>query len=118
MVGVLVVWVFSVPIFGVCAFRVWLTRNRSELPPVRNLFGVASLVVVLASWILFGLLAYCGRIGGFGTHYITLRRADTFFMITFCAAASCAALKGESRIFSMISGFLMATLWAGALLVA
>ena len=118
MPQMLVVWVVSVPIFGVCAFRMRLTRNRLELPPVRNLFGVASLVVVLASWILFGLLAYCGRIGGFGTHHITLRRADTFFMITFCAAAGCAALKGESRAFSMMSGFLMVALWAGALLVA
>jgi hypothetical protein len=118
MIYVLVVWTASGPIFAICAFQMWLKRNRVELPPLRNLVGLVSLVVVLASWILFGLLAYCGRIGGFGTHYITLRPANTFFMITSCAAASCSAFKGESRTFSMISGFLMAALWAGALLVA
>ena len=118
MLYVFLVWVASVPILAICAFRIWLTRNRVEIPPSRNLVGVVSLVVVLASWTLFGLLAYCGRIGGFGTHYITLRPANTFFLITFCAAASCAALKGESRAFSMMSGFLMVALWAGALLVA
>jgi hypothetical protein len=79
MLYVFLVWVASVPILAICAFRIWLTRNRVEIPPSRNLVGVVSLVVVLASWILFGLLAYCGRIGGFGTHYITLRPANTFF---------------------------------------
>jgi hypothetical protein len=118
MVDILIVWAASVPILVICAFRMWLNRNGVELSLLKNLVGLVSLFVVLASWLLFGLLAYCGRIGGFGTHYVTLRRADTFIITTLCAAATCAALKGESRIFSMISGFLMAALWAGALLVA
>ena len=115
---VIVDWAATVPILAICAFRMWLNSNRAGLPPLRSLVGLVSLVIVLASWMLFGLLVYCGRIGGFGTHYMTLRRASTFFDITFCASASCAAWKGESRIFSMISGFLMAALWAGSLLVA
>jgi len=85
---------------------------------LRNLLGVTSLIVVSASWLLFGLLAYCGQIGGFGTHYVTLRASSMFFLVTFCAAASCTSLEGKSRTFSVSAGFLMAALWAGAQLVA
>lgn len=71
-------WLLSVPMLAAFAFRPRLTRNRTELPLFRSLLGLASLAVILVSWLFFGLLAYCGQIGGFGTHYITLRTSNTF----------------------------------------
>ncbi len=98
MLYILVPWVLSVPIFAVFAFRMWLKRNRAQLAPLSSLLGLAALVRVLASWLLFGLLAWCCQIGGFGTHYITLRASNTFFLATLFAAISCTSLKGESKI--------------------
>ena len=118
MLIVIAVWGLSIPVFAVLALRMWLKRSRRDLPPLRSLLGLSSLLVVLASWLLFGRLAYCGQIGGFGTHYITTRSADTFFFVSFFAAMGCAAFKDKSRIFAVLSGSLMAALWAGAQMVA
>jgi hypothetical protein len=118
MLDILILWALSVPIFAVFAFRMRLKPNRVNLPLLRSLLGLAALAVIQASWLLFGLLAWCGQIGGFGTHCITLRASNTFFLVTFSAAITCASLEDESRIFAVLSGFLMCSLWAGAQFVA
>lgn len=102
MLYILVPWVLSVPIFAVIAFRMWLKRNRAQLALLSSLLGLAALVLVLTSWLLFGLLAWCCQIGGFGTHCITLRASNTFFLATLFAAISCTSLKGESKIFAVL----------------
>ena len=118
MLVLVVAWALSVPILTAFAIRRWLTGNRRELPLFGSLLGLASLAVTMVSWLLFGFLAYCGQIGGLATHYVTLRASNTFFSITLFAATSCVSLKGPSRIFAALAGFLMAGLWAGAQLVA
>jgi hypothetical protein len=118
MLVMLSAWAFSVPIFALLAFGTWLKRSRGDLQRSRSLLGMVSLLIVFASRLSFGRLAYCGQIGGFGTHYMTLRASDTFLLVTFFAAMGCGAFRGKTRIFAVLAGFLMVGLWPGAEMVA
>jgi hypothetical protein len=114
----LAVWVFSIPLLGLIALVVWFKKLRSDLPLWRSALGFISVVAVGANWALFLFLAYCGQIGGFGTHYMTTQSADRYLMVAVAAIPASFAFKGESRILGLLSAFLMFALWGGSEMVA
>jgi hypothetical protein len=114
----LAVWALSVPLLGLFALVVWFKRFRSDLPLWRNALGLVSVVAVGVNWAWFLFLAYCGQIGGFGTHYMTTRSADRYVLVARAAIPASFAFKGKSRFLALLSALLMFALWGGSEMVA
>jgi len=100
------------------AFVVWFRSLRVGLPGWRSALGVASILAILASWGWFLRLAYSGAIGGFGTHYMTTRSADRYLLCALVSVGASFSLRASSRIFAIVSSFLMTALWIGSEMVA
>jgi hypothetical protein len=112
------VWVLSIPILAAMAFYVWIRYQRTDLPAWRGVTGICSTLGVTLSWYWFLAMCRSGQIGGFGTHDLTNRSAETYFWLTGGIVALSLAFKQKSRMLAVSSGLLQMALWAGSLLVA
>jgi hypothetical protein len=114
----LAIWVLSVPLLEVAALVGWFKSLRSKVSIWRNALGLGSVTAVTMNWAWFLFLAYCGQIGGFGTHVMTSRSAGRCSLVPLAALVASFAFKGKSRIFAALSAFLMFALWGGSEMVA
>lgn len=114
-VGIAAVWLLSPPFLAVVALRSWKRTQR----PVgwRATWPLVTAVAVLANWLLFITFIFTGQIGGFGSHYMTTRLADTFLLLSLIVlAASFLAYVGRWQL--SLASFFMLALWVGSELVA
>ena len=112
-----IIWVLSIPILTAMAFYVWARYQRTELPAWRSAAGIFSMVGIMLSWLWFLALCRSGQIGGFETHDLTTRSANSYFLLTGAIVVLSLGFKRKSRILAVSSGLLQLALWAGSLLV-
>jgi len=113
--GIATIWLLSPPFLAVVALRSW---KRGERPVGwKATWALVTAVAVLANWLLFTTFIFAGQIGGFGSHYMTTRLADTFLVLSLVVlAASFLAYVGRWEL--SLASFLMLALWVGSEMVA
>lgn len=116
-VSIGVLWVLSPPVFIALTLRQWKRVGKQGASGFRNAWPAVVAVAVLTNWILFLAFVAAGQIGGFGTHYITTRRADWFLLISLLLLiGSIAANVARGKL--SLASLLVLALWVGSELVA
>jgi hypothetical protein len=114
-VSIAAVWLLSPPFLAVLALRSWKRGQR----PVgwKATWPLITAIAVLANWLLFITFFFTGQIGGFGSHYMTIRLADIFLLVSLLVLiASFLAHVGRWQLSS--ASVLMLALWVGSEMVA
>ncbi len=99
----------AVPCFIVLAYRGWVKRLRSELPRWRSTLGAASLLGLLLSWL--GLLIPALLISLFKVQRLPDLWWALAHLMLLAAIPLAFALKGPSRVKSLLAGLLLEVLW-------
>jgi len=109
------IWLLAPPILLVHALRLW----RLGLPPVgwKGRLPVTVAVAVLVNWLLFITFVFAGQIGGFGSHYMTMRLADVFLLVSLLILIA-SSFTHTGRWALSLASFLMLALWVGSEMVA
>ena len=108
-------WVLAPPVLIGLAIREW--RKASRPGPRTGVIPIAVAIAVLVDWACFLFLLALGFIGGFGSHFITTRRADWFLMASVIILFTSMTSKVAWGKLALAS-FLVFALWIGSELVA
>jgi len=108
-------WVFSPPLLCVLAIRRSLPRSSSTT--VRRVLAPVLAVLIFADWVAFVVTFFRGNIGGFGSHYLTTRSADSFLIASLGLVVMSPA-AGLARGKLKVASFLVFALWFGSAIVA
>ena len=114
-VGIAAAWLLSPPVFSVVALGRW--RRTQHLANRKAAWPLITASAVLGNWGIFIGLAFVGQIGGFGSHFMTTRLADVFFVASLLILiASFFAHVGRWQL--SLASALMLALWVGSEMVA
>jgi hypothetical protein len=110
-----VIWLLTPPVLITLAIREWWKAPKKG--PRTTIIPITIMVAVLADWACFLLLCVRGFIGGFGTHFLSIRLPGWFFL--FSIALIAAPFAGSiARAKVAFASFLVFALWAGSQMVA
>ena len=102
----------AIPVFTVLAWRGWAKRVRKELPRWRSVIGVISILITFLSW-----LAFVGPflLMGLDSHTVNNLNFDIWLsvilLMLFIGISLALALRGTSRVQTLLAGLLMVALW-------
>jgi len=100
----------AIPVLPLCAFRGWLRFQRNELPPWRNILGLASILVTLLDWVVLMALTLFAVIR-FHTPLSSPDLNSGFVIVSLASAALSLALKRTPKLLIVVASALMAALW-------
>jgi hypothetical protein len=110
-----VVWLLTPPVLITLAIREWWKSPKKG--PRTTIIPITIMVAVLADWGCFLFLCLLGFIGGFGTHFLSIRLPDWFFF--FSIALTAAPFAGKiARAKIAFASLLVFALWVGSQMVA
>ena len=114
-ISVAAMWLFSPPILAVLAFRLGKRNERSI--GWKAAWPLITAAAVLANRVLFIAFVLGGKIGGFGSQYMTTRLADVFLLVSVIVLVA-SILSHAGRWQLSLASTLMLVLWVGSEMVA
>ena len=108
-VGIAATWLLAPPVLSVVALRRW---RRTERADGKTGWLLITASAVLGNWGIFVGLALVGQIGGFGSHFMTTRLADVFFLVSLLVLIASFFVQIARWQLSLASVLILA-LWVG-----
>ena len=100
----------AIPVLTVLAWRGWAKRVRKDLPRWRNVLAVISILSTFVSWLAF-LSPFLLSLIGIDTHRFADAWLSAAFFMMFAGIPLAFALRGTSRVRTLLAGLLMVALW-------
>ncbi|PYU23020.1 MAG: hypothetical protein DMG32_16885 [Acidobacteria bacterium] len=100
----------AIPVVTVLAWRGWAKRVRKDLPRWRNVLAVISILSTFVSWLAF-LSPFLLSLIGIDTHRFADACLSAAFLMMFAGIPLAFALRGTSRVRTLLAGLLMVALW-------
>jgi hypothetical protein len=102
-----VLGLLAVPLLVALACRTWVKLARPTLSNWRNGLGLASIIILCISWLLFAVVLVIERIRPEATRFFSPDWFATILWSTQAAALLALALRGPARNMGISAAFLM-----------
>ena len=113
-ISIAVIWLLSPAVLATLAVMRW--RRGERRAGWKGVWPVVAASAVLINWLVFLAFLFAGKIGGFGSHYMTTRLADWFLLLSLAALiASLVACVGRWQL--SLASVLVLALWVGSEMV-
>jgi len=101
-----------VPVFTVLAYRGWARKFRGKPSSSRSMIGLISLLSVFCSWVLLAIFLCLLLVHSSWAEFFPTYWAYGPISLSLLGTLLALALKGSSRILTLLAGFFLAsTLW-------